>query len=168
MDEQQQARPASANAPLPQKRPYVPYQRATQHISQEPITDPDLLPRLSMPAAPDNVSAPARPHSTRRAAPGHAPQGGARKHMGVATSDPQYLEPVAGVPGAIGPAHPRHKNPGDGEPQTLHYDRYLSTPDSRKTIFTARQERSRKRTHALLVITLVFAVAFLIWFALVR
>lgn len=87
-----------------------------------------------------------------------------RKHMGVATSDPQYLQPAGAVGGrAGGPAHPRHKNPGDGEPQTLHGNRYLSTPSSHKTIFTARQDRARKRIRVLLVVLLLVVIAVVVW-----
>ena len=92
-----------------------------------------------------------------------------RKHMGVATSDPQYLQPVGHQTGAPqGPAHPRRKMPGDGEPQVLHSDRYLSAPSGRKTIFTARQDRARKRVRILLVLALIVVIAVLMWIIFFR
>lgn len=195
MDENNRAHNASSSQPQTAQQQYVPYRRNVRHISQEPITDDGLAraanPQVPHPAAPQQAplsqqAANARqstisPHpmgtqqtSTAQAAqtqqPAWANAAGStpgRKHMGVATSDPQYLQPSGGMR-SNGPAHPRRKNPGDGEPQTLHYDRYLSTPSSHKTIFTARQDRARKRTRVLLALILIVVIAVIAWLLLFR
>lgn len=85
--------------------------------------------------------------------------------MGVASSDAEYLKQVERP---VRPAHPRSSVPGEGEPQKLHYSRYLSTPSSHKTIFIARQERARRRTRILLVALLVIVTAFIVWLLIIR
>ena len=108
-------------------------------------------------------------------APRPARDGSSRRlHMGVATSDPQYLpvtEPrrarraEANAPEAPRrPAHPR------GEKRApLHYDRYLETPKPGKSIFSARHERARRRTRHLIAGIALIAVAIaLIWFFFLR
>lgn len=122
----------------------TPYRRTVPHLSQAPITDESL----SMPPRQSAAGA------TR------TPSGGGRRHMGTATSDPQYLP-------QNGPAHPRRSQPGDPS-QHLHYDRYLQTPTSKKTIFTARQERSRRRTLLAVVLILIVAVVLFVWFVFLR
>ncbi len=125
--------------------PKAPYHRTVPHLSLAPITDESL----SMPPRQSAAGTPRTP-----GAPG-------RRHMGTATSDPQYLP-------QNGPAHPRRSQPGDPSQQHLHYDRYLQTPTSKKTIFTARQERSRRRTLLAVVLILIVAVALLVWFLFLR
>ena len=90
-----------------------------------------------------------------------------RRHMGVATSDPQYL-PTTGAnasrPAPHAPAHPvsEHRAP-------LHYDRYLQTPKPGKTIFSSRHERVRRRTRAFIIAVLLVAIAIaLVWFFVLR
>lgn len=156
MDETNRTNTTSSSSPSRENRAYVPYQRNTPHITQAPITDDNVS---YQPRARDM-----RPDTAQQYTGQQASSSGRRKHMGVATSDPQYLQPTGRAADTRqGPAHPRHKNPGDGEPQVLHYDRYLSTPSSRKTIFTARQDRSRKRVKALLVIALIAVIAIVVW-----
>lgn len=99
---------------------------------------------------------------------------GRRLHMGVATSDPQYLSTVdpirTGHPtdaksdAPRRPAHPR------GEKRApLHYDRYLETPKPGKSIFSARHERARRRTRNLIVtVALIALIIALVWFFFLR
>lgn len=158
MDENNRAHATSSSDQVREKRARVPYQRTVPHITQDPITD-DTVTYQQRPQAAPRPAVPQRP-AMQGARPG-------RKHMGVATSDPQYLQPTGrpqGVPN--GPAHPRHKMPGDGEPQVLHSDRYLTMPSSRKSIFTARQNRARRRTRtlaALLVVVIIAVIAIILF-----
>ncbi len=132
----------------PQRRtPNAPYRRTVPHVSQSPITDENYT---RMPHAQDESQQTGQ-HTTT---PG-------RKHMGVATADPQYLP-------QSGPAHPRRSNPGDtGQRQRLHYERYLQTPGSKKSIFVARQERARRHAIVVAIIALVL-VALVLWLILFR
>ena len=90
-----------------------------------------------------------------------------RLHMGVATSDPQYLPATgqsAGRPAPHAPAHPvsEHRAP-------LHYDRYLETPKPRRAIFSTHRERSRRRTRAVILFLAVVALVLaLVWFFILR
>ena len=103
-----------------------------------------------------------RPH--HNASPAYTP---GRRHMGTATSDPQYLPPIEQTrDGVRGPAHipapPDQRAP-------LHYDRYIEKPKQGKTIFTSRYERSRRRTRAVLLVLLVIVVvALALWFIFLR
>lgn len=90
-----------------------------------------------------------------------------RRHMGVATSDPQYL-PTTGAnasrPAPHAPAHPvsEHRAP-------LHYDRYLETPKPRRAIFSTRRERSRRRARLVILLLAVLALVLaLVWFFILR
>lgn len=136
-----------------------------EQSAQTAYPAPPAQPMQAGQSAPMAQPAPAEPYYEPPVSAGQ-PRGAMprRKHMGVATSDPQYLQPAGAAGGrAGGPAHPRHKNPGDGEPQTLHGNRYLSTPSSHKTIFTARQDRARKRIRVLLVVLLLVVIAVVVW-----
>lgn len=117
------------------------YQRSRQHVTQEPIHDDQVRMDVS----------------------------GDRKHMGVATSDPQYLPRTR----PAHPAHPRqqHAEGPDGQPQhaPLHYERYLQTPKPGKAIFTARQARARRHiAHIVLLIALLVVIAVVVWFFILR
>lgn len=122
------------------------YRRQTPHISQEPIDDvePQYVTRER--------------YQTLEQARGN------RRHMGTATSDPDYLTPVNN--GARG----RAKAPvATGQQKTLHYERYLQTPKGGKSIFVSRQERARKRNRriliglvALIVVVVVILVVFVL------
>lgn len=119
----------------------APYQRPRQHVTQEPIQD-------------DQV---------------HVDVPSGRKHMGVATSDPQYLPRTR----PTHPAHPRQQRTEwpDGQPQhaPLHYERYLQTPKPGKAIFTARQARARRHVaHIVLLVALLVIVAVVVWFFILR
>lgn len=149
MDENTRMHATSSSDPARNKSAHVPYRRTVPHITQDPIDDADA-PLHQEPRSGQRAARQANPSAGR---PG-------RKHMGVATSDPQYLQPANRAQGTpTGPAHPRHKMPGDGEPQVLHSSRYLSTPSSRKSIFTARQDRARKRTRVLLIVAVLMIIA---------
>lgn len=194
MDENNRTQSAPSSDQHHEKRARVPYQRTVPHITQDPITDDGITyqRRAQLEAYRRSGSYPAAGAGAGTAASqrgqgyrsqgGQAPAGFAgearqqnftsapgRKHMGVATSDPQYLQPTGLQNGSPqGPAHPRHKMPGDGEPQVLHSDRYLSAPSGRKTIFTARQDRARKRARILLVLALIVVIAVLVWIIFFR
>ena len=149
------ARPAaSANAPMPgQPVGSIPYQRTRPHITQEPIADD-----------------PTRYVTRERYAT--LEQTRPRRHMGVATSDPQYLpvtEPGRGAqPGAHGDV-PGPAPPASGKPAPLHYDRYLQTPKPGKTIFSSRHERARRRTRAFIIAVLLVTIAIaLVWLFVLR
>lgn len=86
-----------------------------------------------------------------------------RRHMGTATSDPTYLPPVTRGSGQ-GPTHPR-----SNQRAPLHYDRYLQSPKPGKSIFTARQDRSRRRIlHRLIALLVLAGVIAAVWFFFLR
>ena len=129
-----------------------------------------------------NTNAGARPQASPRANPDERFRR-ARKHMGVATSDPEYLPPVPGGdkgPGYIPPSSPtlrtraNERTPqaakkGSGKPGGLRYDRYLSTPKRGKSIFTSQQARRRTHAQHILAVLIILAVALaLVWFLLLR
>lgn len=105
-----------------------------------------------------------------------------RKHMGVASSDPEYL-PQTGPTGHVPPSSPTlriranergaaHGNQplkSNGQPGQLHYDRYLQQPKKGRSIFTSQQDRQRKRVQILLAALIVAAIALaLFWFFVLR
>ena len=143
MDENNRTQSAPSSDQHREKRARVPYQRTVPHITQDPITDDGITYQRraqreahrrsgSYPIAGARLNeAVGQRGQGYRGQGGQAPAGFAgearqqnftsapgRKHMGVATSDPQYLQPT-GLQNRSpqGPAHPRHKMPGDGEPQ---------------------------------------------------
>lgn len=104
---------------------------------------------------------------------------GTRRHMGTATSDPDYLPQTdfqrrqdrmdlrrlgaerAAAREAAGTSEDSRREP-------LHGERYLSTPKSSKSIFT-RRERKRRRTQLILTALLVVAIALILaWFFFLR
>lgn len=114
-----------------------------------------------------------------------------RKHMGTATSDPEYLPPVNGGGGHIPPhsstlrirqneraeavptgAHGPHRGRDLG-PRRKHGEiktgRYLSTPHGGKRIFTTQRDRQQRRMRYVLVVLILAAIALaLVWFFLLR
>ena len=105
-----------------------------------------------------------------------------RKHMGVASSDPEYL-PQTGSPGRVPPSSPTlriraNERNGSGRGGTtkrtgnqgqLHYDRYLQAPKKGRSIFTSQQDRQRRRVQVLLIVFVVAAIALaLFWFFVLR
>lgn len=102
--------------------------------------------------------------------------GTTRKHMGVATSDPEYLAPVAQPAGKASgprgssvpaPAHPPKRAEAPGEHPN--YSRYLSTPKKGKAIFTSRQQRQRRKIKVLLALLIVLSCALaLFWYFVLR
>lgn len=108
-----------------------------------------------------------------------------RKHMGVATSDPEYL-PQTGPSGRVPPSSPTlriranerqgagmattgKRKRGAGQPGQLHYDRYLQTPKKGRSIFTSQQDRQRRRIQVLLAVLIIAAIALaLFWFFVLR
>lgn len=106
-----------------------PYRRHTPHVSQEPINDLEsdyvTVDRFEHPMQTGRAASPSR----------------GRKHMGVATSDADYMQEAM---------------PGGAE---RNYARYLQTPKPGKSIFTARRERKRK-TH--LIVAAIIAVVVIV------
>lgn len=97
-DEQPLPNPPAAKAP---------YRRQTPHITQSPIDDVE----------PSYV--------TRERYVTLEQARGGRKHMGTATSDPQYLSPTGYEKnGHLSPNASRER---DGGRATVHYERYLQT-----------------------------------------
>lgn len=134
----------------------VPFERRAPHITQEPIDD----------TAADYVTIDRYSTLEQRR--------GGRKHMGTASSDPEYLPQVrgrgsdravrAGETDITGSTGSPSRRPGP-----LHYDRYLQLPDSGKSIFTSRHNRHRRRTHvALGVLAALSIVLALVWYLLLR
>lgn len=127
----------------------LPYRRTVPHVTQSPIVDESLRS-----TGRENETLPPTAQASIPSQPG-------RKHMGVATADPQYLP-------QNGPAHPRRSNPADPNyRQQLHYERYLQTPGSKKSIFVARQERARRHT-LIAVIIVVVLFALVMWLLFFR
>ncbi|MCI5784600.1 hypothetical protein ACTQY8_04630 [Collinsella bouchesdurhonensis] len=128
-DEQPLPNPSAAKAP---------YRRQTPHITQSPIDDVE----------PSYV--------TRERYVTLEQARGDRKHMGTATSDPQYLSPTGyEKSGHLSPNASRER---DGGRATVHYERYLQTPKPGKSIFISRQERARKRNRRLLLAAIIVVV----------
>ena len=127
------------------------YRRQTPHVTQEPIVDESLRP------LPGEMAPGAAPAATRR-----------RRHMGTATSDPQYLPPTDSARGTRRQA-PRDPSAPDAAPrQELHFERYLESPKPGKSIFTARQQRSRRTRLMVALILLAVVLAALVWFLFFR
>ncbi len=119
------------------------YRRTTPHVTVEPIQDD-----------PTRYVTRER-YTTLEDAP-------RRRHMGTATSDPEYLPRTE--PGA------RRATAPEGAPHaSLHYDRYLQTPKPGRSIFTSRHDRARRRTRLLLIALLVAVIVALVaWFLFLR
>lgn len=141
------------HTPLPHSRqraaagdPSHAYRRGIPHITQEPIDDVEF----------EYVTR--ERYETLEQAPSR------RRHMGTATSDPDYLSSEAGenVPGLSGT--------GSLPPlRDLHYERYLETPKPGKSIFTSRRERKQRRAHLIiLIIALLALVLAIVWFFFLR
>lgn len=129
----------------------TPYQRPMGQAAGVPFDD--------MPA-PDMPAQEYREVPYRTSAP--------RKHMGVATSDPDYL-PVTDPRGQAGRPGPAHPISADAKNHPLHYDRYLELPKRGKSIFISRRERKQRRAHiAILVIALLAIILALVWFFFLR
>lgn len=97
-----------------------------------------------------------------------------RRHMGTATSDPEYLPQTefqkrqAADPNAR--ATPIRDATAPRRSGTVNYDRYLQTPKQRKSIFTSRQARQHQmhvRMLAALLVILIIALA-LVWFFVLK
>lgn len=133
-----------------------PYRRTTPHITQEPIEDGH-----SACTTRDHTYAP----NTASAAP-H------RRHMGVASSDPQYLPPTEPNAARPTPSRPQVTAPAHRRSEQrapLHYDRYLQTPKPGKSIFTGRHDRSRRRMKRFLAVLIVLAIILAFaWFFVIR
>lgn len=114
---------------------------------------------------------------------------GGRRHMGVATSDPQYLpltpqeqareramargrqrsQNAGQQPDAHNaaprPAHPMQTIQPGTHRSLQHSARYLSTPKPGKTIFKSRYEKRHRHAKAvLLAVLLIAAILGLIWY----
>lgn len=105
-----------------------------------------------------------------------------RKHMGVATNDPDYLPPTGPAPGEgravpTGTAH--RSRPASYGAKTVarrpagntapHYERFLQTPKKGRAIFTSQQARQRQRIKLLLaVLILATVVLAVVWLFFLR
>ena len=121
--------------------------------------------------------------------PVRAPYQRTRKHMGVATNDPEYLPPVDNpyarsmqgrkTPVPQGQVHISTTGPGlhvrtqgcpqgNGGSQPLR-SRYLSTPKRGRAIFSSRQARQQRLVQILLVILIIAAIVLaLVWWFFLR
>ena len=158
-DRAQNARTPAARAP------YTPYRRQIHHVTQEPINDvePEYVTLNRYETLESRAARPARP-----ARSSHPVRNGTRKHMGVATSDPTYLEPVDAThrgSDAAGPAAASPERTGQRAP--LNYSRYLETPKPGKTIFAGRG-RKKPLTRFIPALIAVVVVALIAWFLFLR
>lgn len=134
-DDMPAGKPASSD-PLPAKEPY---HRQTPHITQAPIDDVE----------PNYV--------TRERYVTLEQARGGRKHMGTATSDPQYLSPTEYENSRrLSHSEGSRRSAGNG---AMHYERYLQTPKPGKSIFTSRRDRARKRNRRLIFVAVIVIVA---------
>lgn len=179
MDEQSKAPGTDQNrqperfegAPVAQGVPaQTPYRRQRPHITQPPIDDAGT--EYVMPERYITVD---QMHNNRP-----------RKHMGVATSDPEYLPPTgptAQGTGYVPPSSPTLHVRSDGRGATkqpvpqgqpvqagqLHYDRYLQTPKKGRSIFTSRLDRQRRKMKLLLAVLIIAAIVLaFVWFFVLR
>lgn len=131
------------------------YRRETPHLTQAPINDVE----------PEYATL---DHYTTLS------QQRGRRHMGTASSDPEYLPQTEFQRQQAADPDARQTPIRDAKaPQrsgTLHYDRYLQTPKARKSIFASQQARRQQRTRTALVILLVavIVVLALVWFLFLR
>lgn len=117
------------------------------------------------------------------------PQQRGRKHMGVASNDPEYLPPVNNpyartlankTPIPQGQVHISDSGPGlhvrtrpnpqgNGRPGQVNRSRYLSTPKRSKSIFASQASRQQRRAQILLATLIVLALALaLVWWFFLR
>lgn len=121
------------------------------------------------------------------------PQRTGRRHMGVASSDPQYLpltpqeqareraiardqqraQNAGQQPDARNapprPAHPMQAVQPGTHRSLQHSARYLSTPKPGKTIFKSRYEKQRRHTKAVLLAVLALAIILgVVWYFFLR
>ena len=149
--------------PVPQRR--APYRRQVHHVTQEPINDvePEYVTLNRYETLENRTARPARSARSSRPA-----RGGTRKHMGVATSDPTYLEPVDATRRSSGAAGSATASPDrTGQHAPLNYSRYLETPKPGKTIFAGRG-RKKPLTRFIPVLIAVVVVALIAWFLFLR
>lgn len=120
------------------------YRRTRPHVTQEPIDDvePEYVTRERYVTLDQQKS-------------GH-------RHMGVATSDPQYLDPVGRNPRQSRPA------PNATSQRGTNYARYLQTPKPGKSIFIARRNKARRRIRIVLaaaaIIIIITVIVRLVFF----
>ena len=86
-----------------------------------------------------------------------------RKHMGIATSDPEYLPQVQ-------PSAQRTASPQMAPKHTIsNSSRYLSTPKAGRSIFISRYERRRATIkRCILLVVLIVIIALVVWFIFLR
>lgn len=136
----------------------VPYRRHVPHVTQAPIDD--IEPEYVMPERYTTV----------------AQAGAARRHhMGVATSDPQYLPPTGNEERETRIRQPHGTRTGvpTALPQKqggkLHYDRYLQTPKNSRSIFASRRERQRAHVKTVLFVLIALVIVLvLVWLIFLR
>lgn len=127
---------------------------------------------------------------TRDRRPAPIQRGGQRKHMGTATSDPDYLTPTGfehngrqALNAYMSAKHQQKRgaqplndslkkakgNGKTGKPGQLHYDRYLSTPKPGRSIFISQHDRKRKHLKMLITVLVILIIALaLVWFIFLR
>lgn len=97
-----------------------------------------------------------------------------RKHMGTASSDPEYLPQTAFQKERAADPNARQTPIRDARaPQrsgTVRYDRYLQTPKPGRAIFSNPQTRRRQRQHLAIIVVLFIALVAvaLVWFLVLR
>lgn len=90
-----------------------------------------------------------------------------RKHMGTATSDPDYLPPVTHDASAR-EQEPTVRPVRQHRGQPVNYARYLEVPKSKNVIFT-RRERAQRRTHLLIALAVAAIIlVVLLWLFIFR
>ena len=131
------------------------YHRQTPHITQEPIDDIDT-----------EYVMPNRYTTVDQASASH------HKHMGVASSEPEYLprtgpqvrerQGQAQDQGATQDGSAKHFNNSGKQSGTPDYSRYLETPKSGRSIFISPKERRRKRNQKIAAVVAVAAVVVIV------
>lgn len=135
----------------------LPYQRTNPHITQAPIDDiePAYVTRERYQTLEEVQSG--------------------RKHMGVATSDPEYLAdaPLSKPTTQDIPANPTINRTGERGPrgkQTLtHSARYLQTPKPGRSIFMSKQMRRKQQTkRAFIALAVLLVIVLIVCFFILK
>ena len=112
---------------------------------------------------------PARPMRDDAASARDGGRRGGHKHMGVATSDPDYLSSGRGT--SLRPFRGGETHGGDAPRKGAHpnYGRLLESPSLGKPIFVAQRKRKARRgRRAIIGVACALVALVLIWYALNR
>ncbi|QWT17755.1 hypothetical protein KPC83_00905 [Collinsella sp. zg1085] len=135
------------------------WERMRPHISQEPISEDETT------------------YTTINRYTTLEQQKRRRRHMGTASSDPDYLPSVNTDStqsqeqrfDTHSARRPLTTKKSPAQRRTLHFDRYLETPKPGKSIFTARQHRYDTLTKGILALLIcVSTILFTLWFFFLR